>query len=239
MEKITQEELDLAIKQHELRLNSDKDVGCLINFENKDLSNLDFSKKDISYAKFLFCILDDAVFDSAIIRRCQFSYSSLKRTKFEKTDLTSCIFANSSLRYANLCNANLENVVFDFVDLLNANLKLTDLTDCKFVNTNLSFAMYDTSYIASRKFNKFFFIKDINYIYSKQSFCGITIYLSMDKLIYVEMNDNIYTLTEFENYIKENGLDIGITIENNSIIYDATSHYEKIGGCLYGALQAM
>ncbi len=113
LKKITQEELNKIIKNHQHYLNKDCDGWESMR---ADLSYMDLSCMDLSYA-----IL---------------SYTNLSHTKLSYTDLTHTYLDHTDLSYADLSYASLF-----YTYLYHANLFNTDLTDVYYDETTTFFML--------------------------------------------------------------------------------------------------
>ena len=95
LRKITQEELNQILTQHELWLETDGKEGKRANLSWTDLSYMDLSHVNLSYANLRYAILKGAILRDADLRGANLSYAILTNVNLSYTDLS----------YANLTNA--------------------------------------------------------------------------------------------------------------------------------------
>jgi uncharacterized protein YjbI with pentapeptide repeats len=132
-EKLTQNELDNIVKQHNLWVNTRGVEGVRANFKEKVLCNLSF--KDFS--------LVHADFRGAILSNCDLSKSNFRNSNFNVTTFENCTFELSSLVYCNFMGARGE-----FVNLTGAICFETNFKASVFKNTK-----FDTSTLRSSRFS--------------------------------------------------------------------------------------
>ena len=116
LRKITQEELNKILKEHQLWLNSNGREGI-----KAGLSAMDLSGMNLRHAN---------------LRRANLRYANLRGADLYNADLY-----NVDLRYANLRNANLENTNITGANLYGASLTGANLTNIKYDSTTKYFSL--------------------------------------------------------------------------------------------------
>ncbi len=133
LRKITQEELDEMLRQHQLWLDSEHKEGERLNLIGANLENLDFRK----------CVLSNVSIIQSSFKKANFtsvkSYNS-KFTEgvFEEANLHSFKSDSSNFSNANFKNANLKYTDFDLCDLTWADFTGASLTQASFMFSLLS-----------------------------------------------------------------------------------------------------
>lgn len=117
MKKISQEELDNLLDNHELWLKNplnDKNRLFLENYnlsfleiKNRDLSDALFHKCDMRSMKIQNCDLSFTVFSNNNMNNITFSICNFNTTKFYSIDLSEGLFTNCTLTNVQLVNTNL------------------------------------------------------------------------------------------------------------------------------------
>lgn len=109
MLKLTQEELNARIVEHEKWLCNHKEGEKLrINpLELEDVSRLDFSNRNLSYAKLsglgLFCAnFENTTLSHVDFRKSDLSHSNFRHAHLNKSDLT-----GANLKYTDFVTANI------------------------------------------------------------------------------------------------------------------------------------
>lgn len=120
---ISQSKLNTAICKHEKWLKHKKG-GKKLMLYNYDLTGLDFSGHNLSYASMQDSIIDDADFTDCILNNAIFNNSRLRRACFYEADCTECSF------------------------------KYADCTDCDFTSTNLDGAQLSIARFYLSKFTE-------------------------------------------------------------------------------------
>ncbi|WP_204141611.1 pentapeptide repeat-containing protein [Halomicronema sp. CCY15110] len=101
------------------------------------LCDTDFIWADLSDAKLIYCKLNRANFQGAVLRKSYFFGTEMNQTNLEGAILSQavikcCGFTNACLRNAFLNGADLTGSYFTKADLTMANLSQSDLTDADF-----------------------------------------------------------------------------------------------------------
>ena len=120
MKKISQEELDNLLDNHELWLKNplnDKNRLFLENYnlsfleiKNRDLSDALFHKCDMRSMKIQNCDLSFTVFSNNNMNNITFSICNFNTTKFYSTNLSEGLFINCTLTNVKLTDTNLSGV---------------------------------------------------------------------------------------------------------------------------------
>lgn len=128
MKKLTQEELDKILKQHEKWLRGDI-YSEPANLSYTDLSGLDFRK-----AYLITINMSGSCLIGANMRYAMLDGVILLGSNLSNADLYNAVLKRSVLDNANLTNANLRSVTFDDVSLKNTNFKNAKLKLVNFEN---------------------------------------------------------------------------------------------------------
>ena len=115
MKKISREELNEMLVQHELWLNNEG--GEQLNLEDVDLRDVDLRYADLRRADLR----------RANLRYANLRYADLRSADLRSANLINADLGNANLRYANLRYANLRYADLRSADLGNANLRYADL----------------------------------------------------------------------------------------------------------------
>jgi uncharacterized protein YjbI with pentapeptide repeats len=83
----------------------------------------DFSEVDLSKAWLIGVLLEDIVFDKAILKDTRFNRSILTRASFRGADLEGAEFCMSGLEQADFRGANLRNSRIEEAELIRANFE--------------------------------------------------------------------------------------------------------------------
>ena len=149
MKKISQEELDNLLDNHELWLKNPSNDKNRLNLENYDLSFLEIKNRDLSKALFDKCNMFDMK-----IQNCDLSYTglynskmngimfyvcNLNETKIYSIDLseglfTNCTLTNIKLIDTNLAKAEIRNCKLTNIKLIDTNLSGAEIRNCKLDN---------------------------------------------------------------------------------------------------------
>lgn len=119
-----QEQLEEIIRLHNLWIESvlgdpQEQSGRRANFEETDLTGMDFSGVNLSCANF----------KGAKLAGCNFRSAILSKADFENADLTAADFSGAKIIKANLTNAKLDDLQYEKTNFRNATLVGTSLED--------------------------------------------------------------------------------------------------------------
>ena len=111
LQPMNQHELDDILTKHELFLNR-KPGGARAIIRDREMSNLNFAKRNISQADFAGCIMRHSDFsfcnfENAIIFSCDLSESKMPHTKFIRADVRGSAFENCDLQNSDFSQADL------------------------------------------------------------------------------------------------------------------------------------
>lgn len=140
MRKLTNEEIEKIIKNHEKWLKMAKEVGddydSNYNWVTSDLK-ADLSDVDLSGVDLSGLDLRSADFHGSILKGANLSESDFSSANFNKADLSKADLSYSSLRYADFNGSNLRDTVFSYSDLRDAEFMDTDLSNTNLIFSNL------------------------------------------------------------------------------------------------------
>lgn len=129
MRKVSSEELNEMLENHELWLN--REGG-----ERADLSYTDLTYDEFICANLKRINLQYADLSYADLRRADLSYANLKSADLKGANLKESNLSNANLTYADLSDANLR-----YASLVNANLTNADSNNAKLNHANLKHAI--------------------------------------------------------------------------------------------------
>lgn len=145
MKKISREELNEMLVQHELWLNNEG--GEQLNLEDVDLNNADLRNADLRNANLKYanleCVnlmnanLECASLECASLRNANLECANLECASLECANLEYANLTNTNLEYAHLRSANLEYAKLRYAKLRYANLRNADLRYADLGRTNL------------------------------------------------------------------------------------------------------
>ena len=145
MKKISREELNEMLVQHELWLNDEG--GKRLDLENVDLRDADLRNTNLRNANLecanLECAnlmntnLECANLECASLMNTNLEYANLTNTNLEYANLRSANLEYANLRYANLRNVDLRNTDLRYVNLRYADLRYADLRNADLRNADL------------------------------------------------------------------------------------------------------
>ena len=140
MKKISREELNEMLVQHELWLNNKG--GEQLNLRNVDLRDADLGYADLRDADLGYANLRDANLTNADLRDANLTnadlrYANLTNTNLRGIDLGCADLRDADLRNADLRNANLGNADLEYAYLKDVNLEYADLSSANLKNANL------------------------------------------------------------------------------------------------------
>ena len=138
---ISRSKLNTAINKHEKWLKHKKG-GKMLRLDKYDLTGLDFSGHNLSYASMQESIIDEANFSDCVLDNANFANSRLHHTSFDNADCTECdfecadctegSFVSTNFSYAHLNNACFFLAAFSKTKLINAQAYSTDFRECDF-----------------------------------------------------------------------------------------------------------
>jgi uncharacterized protein YjbI with pentapeptide repeats len=124
MKKITREELDQILQQHQLWLDNNGDKGERAVFNSANLSNTSFRGANLRLANL----------SGANLIGADLSYTDLRRANLRGADLQGANLYDTNLIGANLSGADLRRAGLDGADFDGANLRdaqfSTNIRDC-------------------------------------------------------------------------------------------------------------
>jgi len=133
MKRLTQEQLDIKVAQHQLWVASTFGKGerliltrydlSHMTFSNLDLRNSVFDKCDLSHCSFEDSKLDNAVIQESKISNCVFSRSSLTDCKMRGSDFSQSVFYKNYLKGADFSDCILKDARIEDCDLRCTNFK--------------------------------------------------------------------------------------------------------------------
>jgi uncharacterized protein YjbI with pentapeptide repeats len=106
LERVTQRELDEAIKKHELFIRGVRG-GVRASFKFRDLSQLDFRKADLSQADFTGSVLTGANMSAGVFKGVSFFSCDMRNANLENCDCSRADFRGAFVAGANLTGASL------------------------------------------------------------------------------------------------------------------------------------
>ena len=108
--------------------------GVQINLKNYDLSGLDLSSRKFEYINFEDCNLSEVNFSGTIIKQSEFKNGLLIGANFENADLSSVHFTGCAMQKVNLSHVRIEGVGITESNLANASFKSANV---EFSNLNV------------------------------------------------------------------------------------------------------
>ena len=102
-----------------------------------DISNLDFSKKNLSGIYLNGVIANHTNFASTDLSLSNFSQAALSQTDFTNSNLTDALFMYSNLEFAIFYKANLSRTIFTGANISNGILEDSVLNQTIFIDSNL------------------------------------------------------------------------------------------------------
>lgn len=140
MKKISREELNEMLVQHELWLNNEG--GKQLNLEDVDLRDLNLRYANLKYANLNNANLINVDLRYANLNNANLRYAGLGNADLRHVDLGNADLGNADLEYANLNNvdlryANLNNVDLGYANLRYADLRYTNLNNVDLKNADL------------------------------------------------------------------------------------------------------
>lgn len=174
MKKVTQEELDKIIEQHEECLNNDSGnelaILCFM-----DLTGLDLSRRNLSRITFRFCNFNSVDFhcsnlSEATIIGCRLIHSNMSDVDMSGSYLFDCVITDCNLSGSNLFNfdtacCHFKNINFTNTNLTDVDMAKTTITDsiglrsAKEILDEL-FKKTDEGYIVYKVFGMYYEIPD-------------------------------------------------------------------------------
>jgi uncharacterized protein YjbI with pentapeptide repeats len=112
--RITQAQLNLAIKDHTLWLNSNRKKGKRLDLSGKDLSGLDLSGRDLSWTNLYKANLIEANLSESNLSKANLSYADLSNANLPYANLSKADLLDSSIEEAySLEGANIEGIYIE------------------------------------------------------------------------------------------------------------------------------
>ena len=135
MKKISREELNEMLVQHELWLKNEG--GKQLNLENVDLRDFNLRYADLRNADLNNANLRDADLNNANLNNANLRDADLRNANLNNVDLNDADLRYANLEYAKLRNANLRYANLEYADLNDANLEWANLNDANLRYANL------------------------------------------------------------------------------------------------------
>ena len=128
-----------------------------ISLSNRDLSGWDFNGQNLTSASFIVATLTNTDFSNAnltsvnfigaILTDTNFTNANLTSARFDSATLTDMDFSNMTIKDGSFWGATLENVNFTNADLTSTNFNKATFTNVDFTNANLtSTNFYNTTF---------------------------------------------------------------------------------------------
>lgn len=135
--------------------NGDKED--LATFLESDLSHMNLSMYDFSYAVFNCCdlqntILAETIFDKALIANSIFRYSDISDSSFKEASITDSIFDCSNFEFTKFQQAKIDHTSFNNSDFHCAIFTNADVYYSSFNNANLCGTYFVNSSLSFSKF---------------------------------------------------------------------------------------
>ena len=147
LRKITQEELNKILEEHQLWLDSDGIDGHQANLSHMDLKHIDLSYANLEYADLSFSDLRHINLSNANLRYTDLKYVDLRGASLfgvdlrladlNHADLEDVSFRNANLRSVDMAYANLKNIKLNFINLENADFKFSNLKNASLIRADL------------------------------------------------------------------------------------------------------
>lgn len=131
------DKIDRILEAHEAWLCSRRE-GKQANFRGFDLSDIDFSGKNLEYAVFCRAKLFGTSFYKSNLYGASFDQAIFDNVDFRKSKLQGATFYGASLSYSRFANADLTGTLFDRAELLRVNFRDADLSSVSFKQATLS-----------------------------------------------------------------------------------------------------
>ena len=137
-DKMTQEELKMALELHKKWLSNESD-GVRLDLRNADLRGMDLTHANLSYAD---------------LSGTNLSYAKLSHADLSNANLTWAILNDANLYLANLSHADLMHANLTLADLSNANcsdadMRFSILSDANLSHADLRFAFLSFAYLSN------------------------------------------------------------------------------------------
>ena len=125
----------------ELLMNEDIKEFNKIRLKNlttkPNLSNRDFSSKNLSHAFLNGAICKSTNFSKCTLNKTNFVQAELGQSNFENAILNNCLFMYAEMKKCNLKNTNMKKTNFMWADLEQADLTGSKLYNTIFIESNL------------------------------------------------------------------------------------------------------
>ena len=106
-----------------------------------NLSQQDFSNKDLSLAFLNGSKCTQTNFSNCILKKTNFVQAELNNCDFSNADLTDTLFMYSDMKYCNLKNCNMKRTNFMWANLQNSDLSGSKISNTIFIEANLQAAV--------------------------------------------------------------------------------------------------
>ena len=157
MKKISQQELDMLLKQHEKWVMNPRE-GCQLKLNDMDCSSLDFSGRNLYAAKFINCSLTYAIFDQSnlsqvLFQDCDIAFASFfhisghhlqlehirgSETAWDESDLYDCSMVDCLLPVSRFVGCAFKGSRFSMVSLPRSNFTGSSLIYTEWHNCRLN-----------------------------------------------------------------------------------------------------
>ena len=137
--KITQEEMDKIIEDHQHWLKEDcegwENMRCILN--DAEIEDLHIIGADLRSAIFDDCWISNTMFDDSDLSNSLFRFASFNDCSFVNTYVSCAFFINSVFRYSNLSNIKANGASFNKTMFEHVNMKGAYFTFSSFVKVKL------------------------------------------------------------------------------------------------------
>ncbi len=120
MKKITQEELNIILKEHKLWL---KDRSG----KRADLSDCDLSQLDMSYSDMSYSNMRGADMSYSDMSYSNMSYSNMRGADMSYSDMSYSDMNHANMRYANMCGSNMSYANMRYANMCGSNMSYANL----------------------------------------------------------------------------------------------------------------
>ena len=147
LKKISQEELDKIIKNHQHWLKEDCEdwKGMRADLSYVDLSCMNLSYANLSWANLSCSDLSYSDLRGANLREANLAYSELRGANLRGANLRCADLTDADLRCADLAYSELRRANLTDADLTGADLRCANLTDADLTGADLSEVSYNHS----------------------------------------------------------------------------------------------
>lgn len=141
------DKIDRILEAHEAWLCGRRE-GRQADFRGFDLSDTDFSGKNLAQAVFCRAKLFDTSFYKSNLCGASFDQAIFNDVDFRKSKLQGATFFGASLSYSHFANADLTGTLFDRAELSGVNFRDTDLSTVSFKQATWRDAEIDSRQIS-------------------------------------------------------------------------------------------